>query len=210
MNVFTPADEPYLGRQSVRALDEMIVRFLEAQRTIADWTRANDLTPLQRAASELIPSASSVALSVRELVRQGYLLSALILTRPLMERTATISYLVEHPHAVALWAEGWPHKSRPALGARLDALMGPAAPGRPSKRDVAQLLDRYNSLVHGDPAGALHGAIVMSDGSAGYTVGKDVGSPRRADEVCHETAMWLVVLVGRCEQAFPEALAEDT
>ena len=36
---------------------------------------------------------------MRELVRQAYLLSALILTRPLMERTATISYLVKDPHA---------------------------------------------------------------------------------------------------------------
>jgi len=111
VSVYTPADEPYLGRTSVRALDELIVRILDAQGTIAAWTRANDLTPLQRAASELIPSASSVALSVRELVRQGYLLSALILTRPLMERTATISYLVEQPHAIALWAEGWPHRA---------------------------------------------------------------------------------------------------
>lgn len=177
MSVFTPADEPYLGRQSLQSLDEMIVRFLEVQRTIALWTRANELTPLQRAASELNPGASSVALSVRELVRQAYLLSALILTRPLMERTATLSYLVEHPDAVALWADGWPHKSRPPMGARLDALMGPSAPGRPSKRDETALLDRYNSLVHGDPAAALHGAILMPDGGAGYNVARGAACP---------------------------------
>lgn len=106
----------------MQSLDEMILRSLEVQRTLALWTRANELTPLQPAASELIPSASSVALSVRELVRQAYLLSALILARPLMERTATLSYLVEHPDAVALRADGWHHKSRPPMAARLDAL----------------------------------------------------------------------------------------
>lgn len=94
VSVFTPADEPYLGRQSVLALDEMIVQFLEAQRRSLPGREPTTSRPLQRAASELIPGASSVALSVRELVRQGYRLSALILTTPLMERAATISYPV--------------------------------------------------------------------------------------------------------------------
>lgn len=46
MSVFTPADEPYLGRPSVRALDEMIVRFLQVQEADAHgtttMTRAGD------------------------------------------------------------------------------------------------------------------------------------------------------------------------
>jgi hypothetical protein len=61
------------------------------------------LSPLQEAAAELVPSASSIALSIRELVRQGYLLSAAMLRRPLFERVATLSYLIEHPDAVKLW-----------------------------------------------------------------------------------------------------------
>lgn len=71
---------------------------------------------------------------------------------------------------------------------------------------MTALLDRYNSLVHGDPAAALHGAILMPDSSACYTTGKDVASPQRADESCHETNMWLVVLLAWCRQAFPDAL----
>jgi len=59
--------------------------------------------------------------------------------------------------------------------------VSPSAPGRPSKRHATALLDRYNSLVHGDPAAALHGAILMPDGSAGYTTGKDVAAARRRD-----------------------------
>lgn len=87
-SVFTPGNEPYLGRQSVYQLDKMLPIFIKQQHRIAAWTHGATLSPLQRAASELVPSACSIALSIRELVRQAYLLSALILTRPLMERVA--------------------------------------------------------------------------------------------------------------------------
>ena len=168
---------------------------------IAEWTHGAQLTDLQRAASELVPSASSIALSIRELVRQGYLMSALVLTRPLMERTATLNYLVANPEQVTLWQQGWPHKTRPPLNTRLTALLGSDAPF--TKDDLASLLDRYNGLIHGDPAAALHGAVLRPDGSAGYTVGKDLVSPSRADQVAFETTAWLAVLLGRCHQLFP-------
>src|SRR5690348_2421408 len=99
----TPSNEPYLGLQSVLRFDQMIVQLMAEQRRIATWTRTHQQTELQLAASELIPSACSIALSIRELVRQGYLLSALILTRPLLERVATMLYLLRHPSAVDLW-----------------------------------------------------------------------------------------------------------
>lgn len=201
MVVFTPDDEPYLGRQSVYHFDVVLRRFVEDQVRIAEWTHRAQLTGLQQAASELVPSASSIALSIRELVRQAYLMSALVLTRPLMERTATLSYLVTHPESVTLWQEGWPHKTRPSLNSRLNSLLGPDAPF--SKEDLAGLLDRYNGLVHGDPAAALHDAVLQPDGAAGYTVGKDLTSPSRTDEVAFETTAWLIVLMGRCQEVFP-------
>ena len=80
--VFTPDNEPYLGRLSLCNLDHMIVAFMDQQKRIAAWTHGATLSPVQKAASQIVPSASSIALSIRELVRQGYLLSALILTRP--------------------------------------------------------------------------------------------------------------------------------
>src|SRR5579863_5152295 len=90
--IFTPDNEPYLGLKSVLHFDETLTLFIEQQVQISEWTHKATLTAIQRAASEIVPSASSVALSIRELVRQGYLMSALILTRPLMERTATLAY----------------------------------------------------------------------------------------------------------------------
>lgn len=106
MPVFTPGDEPYLGVQLVHQLDLLVVPLMEQQTRIATWTLSNDLTPLQQAASELAPAACSLALSIRECVRQGYLLAALVLTRPLLERVATLSYLVENPAQVGLWQRG--------------------------------------------------------------------------------------------------------
>lgn len=101
MAVFDPGNEPYLGRDSVHQFDRLLTLFVDEQVRIGSWTRAaTRLTPLQHAASELVPSASSIVLSIRELVRQAYLLSALILTRPLMERVATLSYLIENPTRV--------------------------------------------------------------------------------------------------------------
>ncbi|MCA1708234.1 MAG: hypothetical protein LC808_35135 [Actinobacteria bacterium] len=209
MSVFTPDDEPYFGRPSVYQLDRMLSIFITQQHRIASWTHDATLSPLQRAASELVPSASSIALSIRELVRQAYLMSALTLTRPLMERVATLSYLIDNPSKVSLWERGWPHKTRPTLKQRMDAMVNVKdAPlpkdTPPSETDVAKVIDRYNSLVHGDRAAALHGAVLLDCGSPGFTVSKDTGSPTRADEVCHETVCWLVVLMARCDQLFPD------
>lgn len=210
MAIFTPDNEPYLGRTSVHQFDNLLTLFIEEQTRIGTWTRsaATELTPLQRAASELVPPASSIVLSIRELVRQGYLLSALILTRPLMERVATLSYLIENPSKVVLWEQGWPHKSRPPLAERIRAMTDvkesdPSLSTPPTETEVAEILDRYNGLVHGDPSGALHGAILLPDGRPGFTIGKDLNSPARADEVCFETVSWLVVLLARCSQLFP-------
>lgn len=208
MAIFTPDDEPYLGRQSVYHLDVILRRFIEEQTRIADWTRSNDLSDLEQASSELVPSASSIARSIRELVRQGYLLSALVLGRPLFERVATLSHLIENPADVALWQQGWPHGSRPSLKQRMTAMnevKGSPELDPPTDDELREVLDGFNSLVHGDPDAELHGAVFLEDGRPGYTIGKDLGSPARADEICFNTTMMLIALMARCAQLFPSA-----
>ena len=101
MSIFTPDNEPYLGRESVFQFDNMILVAMEQNQRIAPWTQGRDLTPLQWAETELIPHGFSIALSIRELVRQGYLISAEILLRPLIERAAVISYLSDMLKRVA-------------------------------------------------------------------------------------------------------------
>jgi len=57
------------------------------------------------------------------LVRTGYLFSAEILLRPLIERVAVISYLMHiGDKALDLWEQGWPYKTRPPLSKMLDSI----------------------------------------------------------------------------------------
>lgn len=209
MPIFTPDDEPYLGVPLVHQLDLLIVRMMQQQTSIAAWTNSNDLTPLQQAASELAPGACSLVLSIRESVRQGYLLAALVLTRPLLERVATLSYLVENPAQVELWRKGWPRKGRPPLLTRMKAMGLPpppssplSTPDAPSADDITGMIDRYNGLVHGDPASAYSTAVLLPDGRPGHAIGKDLSSPTRANKICGETSAWVAVLMARCTQLF--------
>ncbi len=120
--VFTPGNEPYLGRRPLLQFDRIIVATLRANRAVAAASRDRDLTDLQRAASQIIPQGVSIGLSIRELLRQGYLFSAFVLVRPLIERAAIISYLVRHPEAVQHWKSGWKLGERPSLRRMLDAM----------------------------------------------------------------------------------------
>ncbi|MGA0546094.1 DUF5677 domain-containing protein [Brevundimonas sp. VNH65] len=106
--VFDPSNEPYLGRHSVLVFDNMISAAMGAHEVIARSTHRGDLSRLQIAATQIVPHALSLALAIRELVRQGYLLAAEVLMRPLLERVAVISYLAEHEEKIALWEAGWP------------------------------------------------------------------------------------------------------
>lgn len=212
MPVFTPGDEPYLGVQLVHQLDLVIAPLMQQQTRIAACTSSNDVTPLQEAAGELAPGACSLVLSIRESVRQGYLLAALVLTRPLLERVATLSYLVENPAQVKLWREGWPQKGRPSLRTRMKAMGLPPSfdsplwtPDAPSDDDITVMIKRYNGLVHGDPASAYSTAVLLPDGRPGHAIGKDLSSPTRANQICGETLAWVVVLMACCEQLFPAA-----
>src|SRR3972149_3014765 len=107
--VFTPDNEPYLGLESVLWFDRIICWSMESNTQVAAWTlrNSNTLTPLQRAACQILPQGVGIALSIRELIRQAYLFSALILVRSLIERAAVVSYLDAHPTAVAEWENCW-------------------------------------------------------------------------------------------------------
>ncbi len=205
--VFTPDDEPYLGLDAVFMLDRVISLTMAQQAEIAEWTRSNRLTDVQQIAAEVVPPSLSIALSIRELVRQAYLTSALILLRPLFERSATLAYLLAEPQARPLWADGWLHSERPSLRVRAKA-MAPAEVSCSGLVDPDQLVDRYNSLVHGDPVATLHSAILLGDGSAGYTSAKDTGSPSRAAAICTETWWRIVYLNVRCAELFPDVAVE--
>lgn len=120
--IFTPDNEPYLGRELLRALDNLIVACLESNSKIARRThQIAQRTDLQDAACVLIPQGVNLSLAIRELVRQGYLFAAKVLLRPLAERSVTILYLCENPAKMETWNRGWSHRERPTL-ARMNGL----------------------------------------------------------------------------------------
>ena len=126
--VFTPDDEPYLGREAVCVLDRLIVVCLETNSRIAPRTHEIEKNDLQWAACQIIPAGISLTLSIRELVRQGYMYGALVLLRPLTERAITILYLQKFPDKIDLWTRGWNHKERPNLAKMFNEIAGSKFP----------------------------------------------------------------------------------
>lgn len=95
--VYTPDNEPYLGRATVLAFDNAIIASMNANDHIAPLTFKTGKSDLQLAACQIIPQGLSIGLSIRELVRQGYLFGASVLMRSLVERAVTMLYLFENP-----------------------------------------------------------------------------------------------------------------
>ena len=151
---------------------------MAVHRQLGSRTFATDLTPLQIAATEIIPQGVSIALSMRELIRQAYLFSSGILMRPLVERTGTIYYLQSKPGALSAWNNGWPRKSQPVFQDLLDLVMpSDSEEERQATREV------LNKLVHSDPKSAAFNATTRSDGSRASAVGKELTEPLKADTI---------------------------
>ena len=151
---------------------------MAVHRRLAARTYATDLTPLQIAATEIIPQGVSIALSMRELIRQAYLFSAGILMRPLVERTGMIYYLQKNPEAVTTWHNGWPRKSQPSFDELLDLVM-------PSTSDDERKATRelLHKLVHSDPISANYNSTIRSDGLRASAAGKELNEPIKADAI---------------------------
>ena len=148
--IYTPDNEPYLGRNTLLAFDQSIIACLKVNEQIAPYTYKIKKSDLQSASCQIIPQGISIALSIRELVRQGYLFGALVLMRSLIERATTILYLHHNPDKVELWNRGWKHNERPSLSKMLTSI------GNNKFPDIGSMITPvYNSLTHGDPESAI-------------------------------------------------------
>lgn len=199
--VYLPSNEPYLGRASVFHFDQVIQSCLEANGKTAAFTHTIELSDLQKAACQIIPQGVNLGLTIRELVRQGYLFGALVLIRPLIERAATISYLNAYPSEVQVWMDGWRHRERPNLSKMLDAMSGQHVDLERAKL----ICDTFNHIVHGDPMGAQWNLIPVGEAGLGYAVGKVIDNPDLCDFICFNSYCYLIVLMGMMVAFFPEA-----
>jgi len=197
--VYTPDDEPYLGLESVYHFDKVIVLCMEQNEEVARYTHDNSLNELQQAASQIIPQGINVALTIRELVRQGYLFGALILIRPLIERAATISYLCEKPDEMGKWKMGWEIGKRPSFNKMLETMSGIT-----NREEIKEIANLFHHIVHGDPIGSEWNLIEMNHGRLGHTVGKNIEDDELCDFICVHSYLMLIVLMERMAQVFPK------
>lgn len=176
--VYLPHNEPYLGSTSLLEFDLAIPRAMQVHSTIGPMTFSAQLTPLQRCATEIIPQGISIALSIRELIRQAYLFSAAILMRPLVERTGLMQYLVTNPLAVEAWHAGWPRKAQPTFDVLFSLVVPDASSGH--REEIMSLMHK---LVHTDPKSALFNMFRRNDGSLAFASGKVLSTPDSADVI---------------------------
>lgn len=173
--VYLPNNEPYLGRELVFQFDQVILSCLEANGKVAAYTHTVELSVLQKAACQVIPQGINLALTIRELVRQGYLFGALVLMRPLIERAAIVSYLNKYPDKIEIWREGWQRNERPKLTDMLKVMS--------DKIDIGaakQICELFGHIVHGDPVAQL------------------------CDFICFQAYCYLIVLMGMMVACFPD------
>ncbi len=196
--VYLPHNEPYLGRARLLAFDRAIPNAMLTNTAVSSRTFNATLTPLQVAATEIIPQGVSIALSIRELLRQAYLYSAAILIRPLIERTGTIYYLRRNPVSVKAWRTGWPRRSQPSFETLL-AVLHPGA--TPDAHDPLRTM--MHKLVHSDPAGSIYNMFHRSDGAPVFSSGKIVDQPAMCDFISTAGHHYLERLVSIAVTIFP-------
>lgn len=203
--IYLPYNEPYLGRATVLAFDRVILSCLQQNSEVAAYTHHMSLTDIQKAACQIIPQGINISLTVRELIRQGYLFGALVLLRPLIERTAIISYLHSNPDEIEAWKTGWQYRERPKLPVMLDSMSG--------NQDISEakkICEMFNHLVHGDPIRSEWNLVHLNDGSLGYSVGKVINDPKLCDFICAQSYGYLIVLMSMAAAFFPEVHGQSS
>jgi len=201
--IYTPDNEPYLGRETLLAFDKSIIASMKVNREIAPYTYKINKSDLQSAACQIIPQGINISLSIRELIQQGYLFGALVLMRSLVERSTTILYLYQNPEKVDLWTKGWNYKERPSLSEMLTAI------GKDKFSNVGRIITPfYNSLTHGDPESATWNLIKTKEGDVGYSVSKILDNPKLCDNISLDGSTWLLILISMATAIFPDAKHE--
>lgn len=200
--VFSPNDEPYLGRELLFHYDQMISCCLEINAEIAPLSHKLALSSSQRMACQVIPQSISLVLSIRELIRQGYLFGAHVLKRSLIERVTILLYLHHFPDKQVLWDEGWKHKNAPSLAKMFEQI------NQKEEHDLKvkghELTASLNSLVHGKPESAAWNSVIMGDGQFGSAPSKMLNSPKLCDDLCADILPWLTIIPAMMCAYFPE------
>jgi len=200
--VFTPDNEPYLGRTLLFHFDQLICSVMEQNSVVAPTSHKRILTDSQKMDCQVVAQALSIALSIRELIRQGYLFGGHVLLRALAERAAILLYLHLYPAEIDKWNRGWEHKEAPSLAKMFEKIQANVRPGSPVRG--GDLTAPMNSLLHSKPDSAPWNIVTLGDGRLGHAVSKILDRPELCDELCANAIPWLVVVQGMMAAYFAE------
>ncbi len=190
--VFIPDNEPYLGRQLLLSFDEMISACLERNAVLAPRTHNAPLTDVQQMACCVIPQGISLALSIRELIRQGYLFGAHTLLRPLCERAMMLQYVHAFPAHIETWKAGWKHREAPSLGKMIEELQQQT--GGELRWRGSSVTETMNALLHGRPESGMWNLVPLDGGRFGHAPSKILNRPELCDDVCAVALPMLVII----------------
>jgi len=198
--VFNPGNEPYLGRSLLIHFDNIIISAMEQNSKTAPTTHGRYLTDHQQMACQVISQALSIALSIRELIRQGYLFGGHVLLRPLVERAAILLYLHFYPEEICRWNRGWQQQDAPGLAKMLEAIQSKW----PSESPIhgGDLTATMNSLLHAKPDSAPWNLIALGEAGVGHAVSKILNRPDLCDDLCANVIPWIAVIQGMMASYF--------
>ncbi|WP_225546919.1 hypothetical protein [Chromobacterium violaceum] len=200
--IFTPDNEPYLGRTLLMHFDQMISSILELNASLAPTSHHRTLTDCQHMACQVIAQALSITLSIRELIRQGYLFGAHVLLRTVVERAILLLYFHYLPSEIKKWNQGWhTREGAPSLAKMMEAIQKQQSsdsiiPGN-------KLTETMNSLLHAKPDSAPWNMVSLSEGKAGHAVSKILNRPGLCDELCADIIPWIVIIQAMMTTYFP-------
>lgn len=198
---FTPDNEPYLGRELLFHFDQLISSVMELNAEIAPLSHRHKLTEHQQMACQVIAQSISITLSIRELIRQGYLFGGHVLLRSLVERQAILFYLHLHPEEIEKWNRGWHHGDAPGLARMLEKIQ--AKLQRESMVRGNELTAAMNSLIHAKPDSAPWNMIQLGNGSVGHAVSKILNRPDLCDDLCANVIPVFVLIQAMMTAYFP-------
>jgi hypothetical protein len=197
--VFASNNEPYLGLNSLMVFDDLILVSINLNNEASKFTRNHQLSGLQKAAAQILPQGFNVALSIRELIRQGHLFTAVVLLNSLIERVGIISYLANVPSAIEHWDDGWHCAEKPSLVEMLRTL----SDGK-ELNSVNQTVSTLDHLVSGDPMGDECNLLGLDGDALGFHVGRVTDNEKLCDFLCYQAISWLMVLNGMTSSIFPD------
>ena len=200
--IFTPDNEPYLGRKLLFHFDQLISSVLELNAEMAPSSRRHELNEHQKMACQLIAQSISIALSIRELIRQGYLFSGHVLLRALVERQTILFYVHLHPEEISRWQRGWHHGDAPGLAKMLEKIQEKLQ--RETVVRGKELTAAMNSLIHAKPDSAPWNMVPLGNGSVGHAVSKILNRPDLCDDLCADIIPVLIVVQAMMMAYFPK------